>query len=409
MIHCCLLLVTFHLFVHSYAVHVKSVHAIMRDKMMCIETTRMMLDQDHMAVIENINVTLSLLSPSRNQRMDVILGKTDKCLSKARFSSTKTTDTYFFCGKYQDPIQLKNNNLEMYKNFKVTNIQGNIDVSMVNDTGHSITVMIKDFDIKERIRVSIHLHGYDPCRFVSKSIDVCDTCISICQLYATGYGMFRCNDKLKTYNKDVRDMMEVSHSPFQLNAEKIHVEKERNIFCVQATTDIKSMCYAEFTKQSLQLYSPRTKDVKTFNTSPKCKSLFYTSGYPGTFCFVGNGMHTKELITYFPKSLQLYNLTMYCDDFSLVANYIEINIFGIDVQKYKKMMIYDVCPRSVHDKGQPNKEKSFELKNGLLVEEHVENPGNHSMIALIVVCVFIFLLIVSLLLFFVFHVRKSCL
>lgn len=408
MIRCCLLVILLQLCKESHTVHVKSIHAILRDKLMCIETSRLMPDEDHVVLIENINVTLSL-DYYRNTTMHIHLEKTDKCLSKGRMQALKETDAYFFCGIYQDTLPGTNNNLDMYTHMKVNSLKGNIDVSITNETGHSSTHILDSFDLREHVSVTLHVHGYDPCRFESKSMDVCgQKCIPLCELYATGYGLFQCSDKLKTYSKEITDLMEVSHSPFQLNAEKIHLEKTGNLVCVQVTTDIKSTCYAEFTSQSLKLYSPRNHDVKTFVTNPSCKTMFFTSNYPGTFCFQNDRMTPKNLVTYFPKSLQLFNLTMYCDDFSMVNSYREINLVGIDIQKYKMMMIYDICPHSLHEKGQLSKHVSFEMKDGLLIEKHAEKSGNHGMIALIVVCVFVFLLVVSLLLFFVFHVRKTC-
>ena len=408
MIQCCLLLILSLFCTYSQSVRVKSVHAILRDKIMCIETSKLTLDENHTVVIENINVTLSL-NYYQNQTMDILLRKSNMCLSKRKIDITKETDVYFFCGQYQDPLPGTNNNLDMYKQMKINSVQGNLDVSVTNETGFSFTVALDEFEIREHITISFHLHGYDPCRFASKSMDICGMrCIPLCELYATGYGMFQCSDKLKTYNKDMADMMEVSHSPFQLNAQKIHQDKKGNLVCVQATTDIRSTCYAEFTGQALQMYSPRTQSVKTFETSPTCKTMFFTSGYPGTFCFLTDKINKKNFITYFPKTLKLYNLTMYCDDFTFFNRYREINLHGIDRQSYKMMMIYDICPHSVHEKGKTSRHASFQVKGGYLIEEPVDNSRNHSMIALTVVCIFIFLLIVSLLLFFVFFVRKSC-
>ena len=393
---------------YAQSVRVKSVHAILKDNIICIETSKLTLDENHTVVIENINVTLSL-HYYQNRTMDILLRRTNMCLSKAKIDTTNKTGVYFFCGQYQDPLPDTNNNLDMYKHMKVNSVQGNIDVSITNDTGFAFTVALDEFEIRNIVYISFHLHGYDPCRFESKSMEICENiCVPLCELYATGYGMFHCSQKLKTYDKDHANMMEISHRPFQLNAEKIHQEKKGNIVCVQASTDIKSTCYAEFTGQALQMYSPRTQTLKTFETSPTCKTMFFTSGYPGTFCFLTDRIMRKNLISYFPKTLKLYNLTMYCDDFSFFNRYREINLHGIDRQSYKMMMIYDICPYSVHEKGKTNKPTSLQVKGGYLVEEPVENTRNHGMIALTVVCIFIFLLVVSLLLFFVFHVRKSC-
>ena len=404
----CLLLILSLFCSYSNSVRVKSVHAILRDKVMCIETSKLTLHENHTVMIENVNVTLSI-HYYQNETMHILLGKSDMCLSKAKIDTTKETDVYFFCGKYQDPLLGTNNNLDMYKHMKIYRVEGNIDVSITNETGFNFTVALDEFEVRENIAMSFHLHGYDPCRFVSKSMEVFGKrCIPLCELYATGEGMFQCSNKLKNYNKDTADMLEVSHSPFQLTANRIHQEKKGDIVCVEATTDIRATCYAEFTHQELQMYSPRTQSVKTFDTRPSCQTMFFTYGYPGTFCFLTNRISRKNLITYFPKTLKLYNLTMYCDDFSFFNKYREINLHAVDRLGYKMMMIYDICPHSVREKGKTNRVTAFKVKDGYLIEEPPENTTNHSMIALTFVCIFILLLVVSLLLFFVFHVRKSC-
>lgn len=407
MIPCCILVFLSLLCTGSNSVHVKNMHAIHRDKIMCIETSKLTSDTNHTVTIDNVNVTLSI-HYYQNSSMDILLEQTEMCLTKAEINTTKKSDVNFFCGKYEDPLLGTNTNLDMYKHMKIKEIKGNIDVSMTNETGFSLKVILDHFEVRANIEVSVHLHGYDPCRFKTKSTELCGKrCKPICELYATGHGMFECSDKLKAYNKDIADMIEVAHSPFQLSANKIHLDNKEHLVCVQATTDIRSTCYAEFTSQSLQLYSPRTKDLKTFETSPTCKTMFFTSDYPGTFCFRTERINTKNWKTYVPKTLKLYNLTMYCDDFSFFDSYREINLFRIDIQKYKMMMIYDICPHRVIEKGFINKDALLQISNGYLIE-HVENKSNQSMIALIIVCTFIFIILVSLLLFFVFQVRKTC-
>ena len=146
--------------------------------------------------------------------------------------------------------------------------------------------------------------------------------------------------------------------------------------------------------------------MKPLAVRPVCKTMFFTMGYPGTFCFKSNTTSWNEFKSFTPNLLVLHNLTLYCEDFSLFTSKKSINLFGEDIQKYNLIVTYDICPHAIHDKGERDEAKSYLLKDGYLIETVVTAEGKNNMTVLIVVCSILFVLTISLLLFFVIKMRK---
>lgn len=401
---------------NAYSVDIKSLHAIIRDKMICIEMSKSIDAYDN-AWVDRINLTLSLVY-YKNNTLTVPLQNIDKCLSGTTKWSAKDSVAEFVCGIYDDPLPGTNSNLDMYKNMKIQSIEGRVEMlveymdeknTTTQATNNNITrLTIDTFHVHAR-GINVHLHGYDPCRYHAKSDEVCgNKCKPLCELYATGEGMFRCGDTLKKYNKYVGNDIEVSHGPLDFSVQKLHMDRMEKLFCVQVTTNVRSTCYAEYDDQTLRFFSPGKQMFKTVPARRSCHSLFYTSGYPGTFCYTLKTTRRNRFRTYFPETLVLHNLTMYCDDFSQFQEVKEINLFGEEMQRYNMMMTYDICPHAVKEKGNRPPPRRYQLKGGYLIQEKEGSGGNQKLAVLIVACCFIVLVIVCLLLFFLCKVRKSC-
>jgi len=357
--------------------------------------------------VERINLTVSL-DYYTNNTLQIPLHFSQNCLTDSARDSNNTSHSNFICGKYLDPLN-STENLDLYKSLKLNSFEGRIHVRLQDTFGNKTEVSIDQFELPEnKMNVVTHLHGYDPCRYKAKSDQMCpEKCKPLCELYATGYGKYVCDNKVKDYSKDILHDLELSSGKIDLRVDKLHMDREGKMICVQAKTDIRSTCYAKYTIPSIDFINIRKKQVKPLALSPVCQTIFFTRGYPGTFCFKSNTTSWNEFNSFTPNLLVLNNLTLYCDDFSLFTAKKSIYLFGEDIQKYNMIVTYDICPHAIHDKGEQDKAKSYEVKDGYLIETVVTAEGNNNMTVLIVVCSILFVLIVILLLFFVIKMRKG--
>jgi hypothetical protein len=392
--------------VNSHSVKLKSLHAVTRDKVICIEIAKM-VDFNYTAWVERINLTVSL-EYYTNNTLEIPLHFIQNCLTDTSRDTKNTTHSNFICGKYQDPLN-STENLDLYKSLKLNSLQGRIHVRLEDTFGNVTEVSIDEFELPDhKMSVVTHLHGHDPCRYKAKSDQMCpEKCKPLCELYATGYGKYVCDNKAKHYRKDVLHDLELSRERIDLRVDKLHMDRQGKMICVQAKTDIRSSCYAKYTMPSLEFVNIRKKQMKPLAVRPVCKTMFFTMGYPGTFCFKSNTTSWNEFKSFTPNLLVLHNLTLYCDHFSLFTSKKSINLFGEDIQKYNLIVTYDICPHALKEKGDGDEAKSYVLKDGYLIETVVTAEGINNMTVLIVVCSILFVLIVTLLLFFILHLRKD--
>lgn len=261
--------------VHCHAVRVKSVHAIINDNILCIEISKL-VDFNYTAWVERMNMTVSL-SYYTNNTLQIPLHFIEKCLTDTSHADKNSTHSTFICGEYKDPLPATNN-LDMYKSLKLQSLDGRINVRLEDTVGNLTEVSIDQFDLPDdRMHVITHLYGHDPCRYKAKSDQMCpNKCKPLCELYATGYGKFVCANNAKTYSKDILHDLELSHSSVELTVEKLHMDRKGKMLCVQATSDIRSTCYAKYIMPSLQVVNSRTKQVKQLAITPVCQTMFYT-------------------------------------------------------------------------------------------------------------------------------------
>jgi hypothetical protein len=277
-----------------------------------------------------------------------------------------------FCGRVENLlpwVKTFEENLEEYSKLKVIAVQGNI-------TFNSIESDMKLF-LREgkRVNILLNMHGFDPCRVEKVREERCEgSCIPTCKLYANGEGKVKCGKQVKSYINTKPFIEENYPDAFQFNVEQIHMD-EKGIICIQMKLDTGSHCYVDTFNHVLLLENKVTNEQLTLQTTSECTPMFYKDGFPGCFCFKGDYAGMRAYETFTPKALQLNNLVMYCNEFSVQRETLKnMSLEAVHIKRYKMLKFYDICPHALKEKGfRHRRNGALKIEKGFLVDSYAAN------------------------------------
>lgn len=349
---------------------VKEIHVMLKEQIFCLHTNT---NENfvHMNDYTNYEMNVALLFQDHKHNIyQQKLQSNDKCSDNLMGDSVFNQHT-FFCGVFANILpwaKTFERNFQQYSELKVNAVHGAITfTSEQND-------MIIYLQKATHVNIIVNLHGFDPCRVAPVREEKCEnSCFPSCKLYATGFGKLKCGKQEKSYNM-VKPYKEENYTgTFNFQVEQIHRDKE-GINCIQMTTNAGSHCYVDSFEKVLVLENKETNEqISLLNASSECTPLFFKKDYSGSFCFKISDALKNKTLSFHPKSLELNNLVLYCDHFSVqLTSMKNISLEAIRTEHYNMLKLYDICPHALKEKGEGyRKHPALKIDKGFLVESDI--------------------------------------
>lgn len=390
-----------------YDIKVKDVHVILEENMICLHTnsdTHFSLTNDFTPHEMNIAI---LFEDRLHNLYQQKLKPFKECHSENLMmndTSDSTMQENVFCGRMENILPWANTfdaekNLQQYSELKVIAVHGNITF---NSREREIKLFLR---ASKRVNIFLNMHGFDPCRVDNVREDKCEgSCIPSCKLYANGEGKVKCGKQIKSY-RNVRPFKEENYTDvFQFHVEQVHMDEE-GVVCIQMKLDTGSHCYVDAFQHVLSFENKETNQPLSLPSTSECTPLFYKDGFSGSFCFKADDAAMKSYETFTPKSLQLNNLVMYCNKFSVQRTTLKnISLEAVNIKRYKMLKFYDICPHALKEKGLRHRRNgALIIEKGFLVESYATNTAAKefsfvTVSAIVIVIIFLIAVLASFLL-----------